>query len=349
MSAAKRLIYADLLRLFAIAVVVVLHVSARALVKAPAFGPVWWSGNLFDSLSRWSVPVFVMISGMLMLGATRQESVSDFLRRRFSKILIPLAFWSGIYLTFRAVILKETISLWTVLHDLIAGPAFYHLWFMYVILGLYLITPLLRLLLQAAKPEDLRYFLVLWLLFSCLFPLSANLLKLPVGIHVEMVTGYVGYFLLGHVLEKYRPLLQFSRIWLWAALFFGAALTIGGTYFLTLQKKGFLDQLLFSYFSPNVVLMAVAVYGLFQSFQYPAKWTSSPVLTRLSVCSFGVYLVHPLLLAFLLNTRLGGLRLETVLTHHWWGIPVCSFLIFSLSLGLVLGMRKLPGLREVVP
>lgn len=341
-----RLIHADVLRLFAIAVVVVLHVSARALVKAPPFGPVWWSGNLFDSLSRWSVPVFVMISGVLMLATRKPESVGDFLRRRFSKILIPLFFWSGIYFAFRALILHEQLTPWILLHDLVSGPAFYHLWFMYVILGLYLITPLLRVLLQAAKPEDLRYFLILWVLFGSLFPLSAHLLKLPIGITVEMVTGYVGYFLLGHVLEQRPPL---PRSWLIAAFSLGAAVTVGGTYWLTLNKKGFLDQLLFSYFSPNVVIMAIAVYGLFQGFKYPDKLAASPWLTRLSGCSFGIYLSHPLLLALALNTRLGGLRLESVLTQFWWGIPVCSALVFVISLILTLGMRQLPGLRAVVP
>lgn len=345
-SSPTRLVYADVLRLFAILAVVFLHVSARALVKAHAFSAVWWAGNLFDSLSRWSVPVFVMISGALLLGTIRDESVSEFLNRRFRKILIPFFSWSGVYLVFRTTILHEHFDLMECGKYLSKEPAFYHLWFMYVILGLYLITPLLRVMLKQAQDADLRYFLSLWLLFACILPLSANLTGITLGIPMEFVTGYVGYFLLGHYLHQ-RPALPKS--WLLSAFILGALLTLGGTWALTLKKHGFLDQVLFSYFSPNVVLMAIALYGWFQGQSFPTSWSGDSWVKQLSGCSFGIYLCHPLILALVLNTPIRQFRLETLLIQYWWGIPVCSCLIFLLSLALVLPMRKIPGLRTMVP
>lgn len=341
-----RLVYADILRFVAIFAVVVLHISARALVKAHPYSPVWWSGNLLDSLSRWSVPVFVMISGALLLGTSKTESVSAFLKRRFSKILIPFFFWSGIYLLFRWRILHEKLDAVTILQNLTKEPAFYHLWFMYVILGLYLITPLLRLLLKAAGEADLKYFLWLWAIFTCALPLVSNLTGFGLGIPMDFVAGYIGYFVLGHCLHQRQPM---SKGLLTGLFGLGAALTIGGTWLLTLKKHGWLDQVLFSYFSPNVVLMAIAVFGLFQAQRYSDKFTTSPWLGRLSGCSFGIYLCHPLLLALALNTRVKGFWLEPILIKQWWGIPFCSLLIFLMSLALVLPMRMIPYLRAVVP
>lgn len=345
-AAGERLVYIDALRLLAILMVVVLHTSARALTKSPAFGEVWWAGNLFDSLSRWSVPVFVMVSGTLLLNAPRSESVEAFLRRRFSKILIPFFFWSGIYLCFRGLILKEPLSAWLIAQNLLQDPAFYHLWFMYVILGLYLITPILRNWLPGAAEPTLRYALGLWALFTCFLPFGKHLLGLGLGLPMDFLTGYAGYFVLGYYLNR-QP--RLPAAWLWCLFLSGALLTLLGTWALTQQKHGLLDQLMFSYFSPNVLGMSVGVFGLFQG---APRWQSAPPawLTPLSQCSFGIYLCHPLLLALALNTTtMHQFKLENVLLAAWWGIPLCSVLVFGLSLGLVLLLRKVPLLKATVP
>ena len=342
----QRLHYIDALRLLAILMVVVLHTSARALAKSPAFGEVWWAGNLFDSLSRWSVPVFVMVSGTLLLNAPRAESVTAFLRRRFSKILIPFFVWSGVYLLFRLLILKEPLSVWQIAQNLLQDPAFYHLWFMYVILGLYLITPILRSWLPNASEPTLRYALALWALFTCFLPFGKHLLGLGLGVPMDFLTGYAGYFVLGYYLNLKVPL---PAAWLWGLFSSGGLLTIVGTWALTLKKHGLLDQLMFSYFSPNVLLMSIGVYGLFQGAK---RWQSTPPpwLMPLSQCSFGIYLCHPLLLALALNTTtVNHFRLENLLLSAWWGIPLCSALVFGLSLGLVLLLRKVPLLKATVP
>ncbi|MGE3727506.1 MAG: acyltransferase [Candidatus Sericytochromatia bacterium] len=342
-----RLVYADALRVFAILMVVVLHTSARALTKSPAFGEVWWAGNLFDSLSRWSVPVFVMLSGALLLSAPRSEGLGFFLRRRFSKIVLPFLVWSTVYLLFRWLLLKEPLTLGHILPAFLHEPAFYHLWFMYVILGLYLITPLLRSWLKQASNQDLQYFFCLWVLFVSFLPMSKHLWGLDLGIQLEFLTGYAGYFVLGYYLHQQKSL---PTPWLWGAFISGAMLTVGGTWFLTLKKQGHLDQALFSYFSPNVLLMSVGVYGLFKGSQRLGEGQIPRWLLGLSQSSFGIYLCHPLLLAVALNTTtMNQFKLENVLLAAWWGIPLCSVLVFGLSLGLVLLLRKVPLLKATVP
>lgn len=343
----QRLVYADALRVFAIWMVVVLHLSARALTKSPPFGEVWWAGNLFDSLSRWSVPVFVMLSGALLLSAPATESPGPFLRRRFSKILLPFVTWSALYLAFRVFFLKESLTGPQMMNSFLHEPAFYHLWFMYVILGLYLITPLLRPWVNRANDQELHYFFLLWALFVSVQPLSKHLWGLHLGIQWEFLSGYAGYFVGGFYLHRSRPL---PKRWLWGALLVGAILTVGGTWYLTRQKQGLLDQALYSYFSPNVLLMSLGIYGLFRGSPRLSAWQAPPWLLSVSQSSFGIYLCHPLLMALALNTTtVRQFKLENVLLGAWWGIPVCSGLIFGLSLILVLLLRRLPLLKAMVP
>src|SRR3546814_13654277 len=74
--------------------VVVWHVAA---MKFGVFDNQWWASNFDDSLTRSCVPVFLMISGVLLLG--KQETLAVFFRKRFARILPPLLFWSLFYMS----------------------------------------------------------------------------------------------------------------------------------------------------------------------------------------------------------------------------------------------------------
>ncbi|EET2553968.1 acyltransferase family protein, partial [Escherichia coli] len=90
------------LRVFAIFMVVVIHVTAGYVTFAdtnPSFygSTLWWSANILDSFSRWSVPVFVMLSGYFLINGT--DSTISFYKKRMTRILIPVLAWTMIYIT----------------------------------------------------------------------------------------------------------------------------------------------------------------------------------------------------------------------------------------------------------
>lgn len=86
----KRLVYMDWLRVLATIAVVTIHVSAGYVSVLDANNASrWMAGNLFESISRASVPIFVMISGALLLKGTKDISVGEFLQKRASKVIIP--------------------------------------------------------------------------------------------------------------------------------------------------------------------------------------------------------------------------------------------------------------------
>ena len=88
----KRLVYLDWLRILAALAVVTIHVSASVVTdSAQEYKSPWMAGNFYDSIGRWCVPIFVMISGALMLSSKRDVTIRDFLQKKMSKILIPLA------------------------------------------------------------------------------------------------------------------------------------------------------------------------------------------------------------------------------------------------------------------
>lgn len=140
-----RIVYLDVLRCLACLAVVLLHSSSA--YATDTFGTAnFYGGNIIGSLTRFAVPVFVMVSGALMLDENRETNGKKLLRR-FIRLGVFFVFWSIAYAVLFQLLIplleKREISVSALLLALINGH--YHLWFIPMILGLYAITPLLRL------------------------------------------------------------------------------------------------------------------------------------------------------------------------------------------------------------
>ena len=126
----ENLEYLDILRVMAIFGVVFTHVASSILFSAkPLTSVAWWVGNVSVSASRWCVPAFVMISGALHLDPSRNMPVLSFWKKRMNRILVPLVFWTVFYLGYRSLFVKLPVR--DIVHDLLLGTPFYHLWFLY--------------------------------------------------------------------------------------------------------------------------------------------------------------------------------------------------------------------------
>jgi hypothetical protein len=111
-------------------------------------GAAWWIANLTDSAGRWCVPVSVMVSGALLLDPRRAEPPREFYRRRLVRIGVPLVAWTLVYLAYRRWWLDEPLTAGEAGRDVLAGTPFLQLYFLYVLVGLYLLTPYLRILIR---------------------------------------------------------------------------------------------------------------------------------------------------------------------------------------------------------
>ena len=183
----------DIIRIFAFAFIVMLHTLNRQYGLT-----VWMSGYAVISIG---VNLFIMISGYLLLD--KAESVKDFFKKRFFSILPLFVVFNIVYIYFynHSFIAVKKIS----------AP---HFWYIYMILGLYLLTPWLRKVLQYAEKETF-YVVVLWFLCNILNPYLQffRLPKIPFS-HFP-ITGFIGYYVLGYYLKKYRDKLgkiPFNRI-----------------------------------------------------------------------------------------------------------------------------------------
>ena len=124
--APRRVIYFDVLRIVAIFVVVAVHLSAMHWADVDVNSRAWFAFNLYCTAGKWSVPIFVMISGALFLG--REVSISAILKKNVARIATVFLFWSGCYALVDLIFRHAPLSV--VLSQLITGH--YHLWFLYM-------------------------------------------------------------------------------------------------------------------------------------------------------------------------------------------------------------------------
>ena len=342
----KRLMYMDWLRVLATIAVVTIHVSAGYVAVLDANNVSrWMAGNLFESISRASVPIFVMISGALLLKGTKDISVGEFLQKRASKVIIPFVAWSAIFYAYGAyagyfpVSLKQGIKHF--LTDTIGG----HLWFLYMIVGIYLITPLLKIFVKNAKKREIEYFLILWLYASVVVNLAKYYYPINFNIELFYVTNYVGYFLLGYYLSNF----DISKKWRnisYIGGFVGFISTFFITYYYTVKANGQLEQFWYGYFAPGVVLMAI---GLFVFFKYAFQKSERelPLLFRfINQASLGIYILHFFLLNNLLYMVFPKVN-ERV--HAILAIPINVTITIVLSLIITLVLQRIPVVKKLVP
>ncbi len=155
-NSAGRIYHLDAIRAYAIFLVIFSHVFAPVCAGMNDYPlGVWWVFNLLDSVIRLCVPLFVMISGTLLLTSTKQEFAVDFLKKRLLKVVPPFIGWSFIYSYYEARMNETPFSFQQAAIDMFNGPTEFHLWFVYMIIGLYFLAPVLRLIVRSAQTREL--------------------------------------------------------------------------------------------------------------------------------------------------------------------------------------------------
>ncbi|NCB62413.1 MAG: hypothetical protein EOM52_02185 [Clostridia bacterium] len=299
-STEGRLAYADLLRTAAMLAVITLHVSAGWLTAQPVGTADWHALNAFDSLTRWCVPVFVMLSGMFLLDPKKSLSWSDFFFRYLLRMAVALFVWGYFYVIFDHVLFGGTLSLDTLrvlLGDFLHGQLKVHLWYIPMTIGLYLMTPILRAFVRGAKQSDFHWFFLMVLLFAVLLPAvlalrPSDLVSFWLNqLQLHLVMGYVGFYVAGYYLKNYT-INRLSEWIIYVLGIAGAVFTVVGTYVLS-KAAGHFSGALFGYLAPGVVAMSVAVFVFFRYVLGISEERSRRQrVGKAAEVSFGVYLVH---------------------------------------------------------
>jgi len=357
-SPSTRVLWPDLVRVCALLAVIVLHVAAVPVThfrELPLNG--WWWANAYDSLARPCIPLFVMLSGALLL-TSRDWNVHTFVRRRVGKVVIPFVAWSAIYAAWNYVLHGQPTSVARFLRHLAGGmgdPVQTHLWYLPLILSLYLLLPIVRIYTTNASLRNQLFFALLWLFVTVLRP-PLEAAGVPIGFYLDPLFGFIGYFVLGATIWTFAPR-RLPRHWgAVAGIVFvgGYAVTAIGTYELTVLRNGDLDETYYSNLAPNVILMSVSAFMLLRDL---GTWLQERradyrrtvrFLGLASEASFGAYLIH-MIVVETLGYGLLGFTVSSLTGPTALVVPVLAGAALGGSFALATIMRKSRFLRWLVP
>ncbi|HSK26997.1 MAG TPA: acyltransferase family protein [Jiangellales bacterium] len=288
----------DLARVVAIGAVVLVHVLAPAVngTFVEEGTSSWWLANALNAASRWCVPVFLMVSGALILDPRRVERPRDFYRKRMTRIGIPLVVWTVVYLAFRRWFLAEPVGLTDAGRDVLSGTPFLQLYFLFVLLGLYLIAPFLRIVLRHTTRRMQAGFAAVMLGLGVVDQAAATLAGVGGANAATRFLPFAGYFVAGWVLRDMALDRRIVRIA--AAAFVASVVVTAALTGLTTVPSGWGagGRYLYGFLSPPVIVMSVSALVLLRSLGQRLGTRHGGRLTALSGLTFGVFLVHPLVL-----------------------------------------------------
>ncbi len=348
----EELVYVKTIRAFALCVIVTLHVAFPLiyLYNSISYGD-WWVANNFYIWGKIGSPLFTMVSGLLLLNPAKDQPISLFFQKRFVKVLLPFVAWSAIYLLWRIFLRAESFTPKEILVLFVQGPVYYHLWFIQMILGLYLATPILRVYIRHANRQNLTYFLLVWLVSVSVLPIVQRFFGFEIGIDIVVTTGFVGFFVLGYYLRDVvltRGQLMPVLLIIVAGLLF----TQYATHALTVRNGGVFDNFFVRNDSLNLVIVAVGLFLFFKSIDYARLFTKLPVIQKvvlwISSCSLGVYFIHVLIIEELASGRY-GFTLTGATLPPLIGIPAEAMLVMALSVGATNLLKQIPYVRNIVP
>ncbi|WP_026520187.1 acyltransferase [Butyrivibrio sp. FCS006] len=328
--------YLDYLRVFAAFAVIIIHVSSQNL-HLTEVGSINW--NIFKAYlmaSNWAVPVFCMISGSLFL--SKDIDIKTIVTKYIFRIALAFVGWSLFY-----ALVFELKNGWdSVAASFVRGYS--HLWFLYMIAGLYLVTPILR---HVAKDVKLlRYFIVLGFITSILIPEVLEIIGVVSSksggylsgayssIDAKVVSGYAVYYMLGYYLD----MIEIKRKQIVKLFMAGIALYIVPVVILILYASHFKMELAFltGNFAVGDFFRSVTIFLLAKYYVHENNKETrvGRILRFVGYHTFTLYLVHQFVITML--NRLLGLNtftFATVLSVP--AIGVISFLI-SIAIAVVL-------------
>ncbi|RRD38850.1 acyltransferase [Leptotrichia sp. OH3620_COT-345] len=295
----------DILKSIAVVGVILIHIVAGELFmygKGVSMKD-WMLSNVINSVSRVCVPVFVMVSGYLLL--RKDEPVGIFFKKRFVKIIPKFLIYSMIYYVFKVSFLNRPYSgNENFLMLLFKGGIFYHLWYIYMILGIYIMTPFFRKVVSNIHKSYIKYFVCVWAFFMIVIPFLEFVFKTKFMVY-SPVGQYVGYFFIGYLIGE-KPL-KLNKIFLFLGYLFFLSLSIWLSYFFTVKNGAFID-FFYNYHSIGVFFQSVFLYGLIMKFSHNDdndKGKKSEIIygirrfvSTLSLITLDVYLIHPMIISY---------------------------------------------------
>lgn len=355
------IINADLIRIGALFAVVGIHLLTPIYARPDFFGgSFWWLTFLLNSLFRASVPLFVMLSGYLLLG--KETSLRQNAERTLNRIVVPfLAFYViNFFYNAWAATARQSVFDYSVFFHNLSKNSYTYLYFLIILAFLYALVPLFRQVF-IAQNKRLTLYVIVFFFANAIVATVARFTSLREGDVFHTYTTWmlwVGYFLAGYWIRQHQGELGKYQRWLVAALLVGLSLTVSMGYWSWSQHWQGNDALFIGgvtypedYLSVGVILVAASAFVLMIRTRLTERLVGNETMVKLikwlAEVSFGVYLVHPIVID-VLNKFFGVTADNPAMPNIMVYVAINTILTFGISILLASLLNTTPMLRKIV-
>lgn len=272
----------DIMRVLACIMIICMHAPMPNLNA---------NGIILSTISYFTAPglcLFFVISGSLLLPI--KTDTTTFLKKRLGKVIMPTLVFTILYIILNCINGEQQNILKTICSIPFSAQGHGVLWFMYTLIGLYLVAPIISKWLDSASKREVELYLLLWVITLC-FPI----LKLFVGINegntgvLYYFSGYIGYFILGYYLKKYPESISLKK------LIIPDIIAIIAPIAFKVMHIEIDFYSMFWYLSIFVVLLCTTIYVLISKIKIKK---GGGIVELISNLSFGIYLIHIAVMRF---------------------------------------------------
>ncbi len=359
----KRIIWLDFVKFIAISMMIAVHCTDNVAPteRSEAWYNLW--GSFYGSFMRPAIPLFVMVTGALLLPV--KENISTFYTKRLTRLVIPFIVWSVLYNLFPWITgllgLSPTIindffawaepdqSFSGALHNILMIPFNFsmlavQMWYVYLLIGLYLYMPFFSAWVKQASVKEQKIFLTLWFISLFIPYLREYLTKDLWGTCswnefglLYYFAGFNGYLLLGYYIKNNDINFSWGKLAVIGipSFIIGYCITFLGFKSITAipGQPAELVELFFTYCSPNVLLMTLPIFLVIKKNHFKSV-TIRRFAINISTCTLGIWMSHYLFLGpcYML--------VEFLPLHTMLKMIVCTILLLSITWGFVYVIRK---------
>lgn len=358
MKQSKRIFYYDVLRAIAIIGIVFCHASISFVSKPNMMNLNYFIiSSVFDCFRDFSIPIFVMLSGALLIG--KKDTLTDFFKRRLSRLFIPFIFWVVIYAIYSFIFIRHSIDLNYALDIFLGAPgtlgvAFWFVWMIVLsYVGIFIINKAIQWGNSKHDGFDKKFISLLTLISLLFIACVSYSLFNPYSSRIVYFVSFLSYIVIGYFIANYAligerinkkaiivmTLLMFAASYAYYILSYVVPHSVNANQFVTL-----------GYFSLLILFMSVNFFAFFKylskagAFDKIENGTLGNLITVISRYSFGIYLSHYLVLNALKNNISTFVNYSSQNPLFWIPFLVITTLIICIVISLIL--NKIPYLNK---
>lgn len=345
----ERFMYYDLIRITACFLVITNHTIwvFDSYNQIPL--STWMTSNTIFFICKMSVPLFIMLSGALLLG--KEESYKDLFISKILKIIGIIIIWSLIYDIYYNKSFLPITNIFVKIKSIIKNPISIHFWYLYMLIGLYIMTPFIRKMIKNFSYKDFIIFLSIWIIYSTLLPFVGifKTIEYSSFISIPLFSGYIGYYIMGYYLNNLT--LNKKNIKIISFTFLIGLIISTGTTLVLSNATGYTSRALDNVLMFPIMVMSSSFFLLIKEFGCKINDTLNKekiksIIINISSKTFGIYLIHMMLINIVCQTSV----YDTIFNNNInpiLSLFIYDILIFGLSYIIISILHRIPLVKNI--